>query len=139
MCRKFGFIVVAMVGVFLFASCKKKHNKQEHSVQLTIEEQYNAALDSLPLEEVEELEDIFTLFIASELVDCVGVAPQKCMQVKQSLDAPWELMYSQIEGFEYQPGYEYKLEVRSEVVENPPMDSSGVRVILVKEISKEKK
>ncbi|MHC5309628.1 DUF4377 domain-containing protein [Myroides sp. LJL116] len=136
MLRKFGVIAFMSIGIFLFASCKSDKSKENHSIQTTAEEQYNAALENLPQE---ELQDLFTLFVASELADCVGVAPQKCMQVKQSEDAPWEMMYSSIEGFTYEPGYEYKLEVRSEQVENAPMDASSLRIILVNQISKEKK
>ncbi|MEX0632766.1 DUF4377 domain-containing protein [Serratia ureilytica] len=34
----------------------------------------------------------------SALVDCVGVAPMKCMRVAPLPQQPWELFYTGIEG-----------------------------------------
>ena len=81
-------------------------------------------------------EDAKTLFVGSELVDCVGVAPQKCMQVKESQDGEWTLFYDQIVGFEYEPGFEYELLVTEAEIENPPADSSSIEVTLVEVVSK---
>ncbi len=50
-----------------------------------------------------------TLYVGPELVDCVGVGPQKCMLVKQSPDAEYSYFYNTIAGFEFEPGYEYEL------------------------------
>ena len=41
------------------------------------------------------------LWIGPELVDCEGVAPQKCMQVAESEHGPFEFFYDGIEGFEF--------------------------------------
>ena len=80
-----------------------------------------------------------TMIIASETKDCTGVAPMKCLQVKEKESGNWENFYSNIEGFTYEPGFEYTLKIRTEKIENPPMDGSSIRYILVKEISKVKK
>lgn len=62
------------------------------------------------------------LLVNSALVDCVGVGPMKCMQVRRSAQQPWELFYTGIEGFTFEPGYQYRLKVRVTPVENvPPM------------------
>ena len=74
--------------------------------------------------------------IASKTVDCSGVGKQKCMLVKKGDSSKWEYFYSSIEGFNYQEGFEYILDVKEEKVENPPVDGSSIRYILVKEISK---
>lgn len=74
--------------------------------------------------------------IASQNADCTGVAPQKCLLVKKGNATDWEYFYSNIEGFNYEPGYEYQLEVKEEKRENVPADASSIRYILVKEISK---
>jgi len=74
--------------------------------------------------------------VASQTGDCIGVAPQKCLLVKKGSDADWEFFYSHIEGFNYEPGYEYTLEVKEDKVENVPADGSSIRYVLVKEISK---
>ena len=48
-------------------------------------------------------------------------------------------MYSPIEGFEYEEGYEYVIEVKTENIDNPPIDGSSIKYILTKIISKTKK
>ncbi|MBN2043900.1 MAG: DUF4377 domain-containing protein [Anaerolineales bacterium] len=79
-----------------------------------------------------------SMLIAPDLVDCEGGAgPQKCMQVKFGNDEDWQFFYTQIEGFEYQPGYRYSLLVKQVEVENPPADGSSLRYVLVEVISQE--
>ena len=50
----------------------------------------------------------------------------------------WSFFYDEIEGFDYELGYIYDLKVRKMVVENPPMDGSSIKYILVNVRSKEK-
>ncbi len=77
-----------------------------------------------------------TIYVGPELVDCTGVGPQKCMKVKENPEDEYTLFYDQIEGFNYEQGYEYELVIREEQVENPPADASSIRWILVEEVSK---
>ena len=77
-----------------------------------------------------------TLYVGPYLVDCVGVAPQKSMLVKEKQEEDWTLFYDQIAGFDYEPGYEYALTVKEEKVENPPADASSLRVTLVEVVDK---
>ena len=79
------------------------------------------------------------LTVASEQGNCVGVTPMKCLLIKKEGKTEWEFFYNKIEGFDYEPGYEYILEVKVENVENPAADQSSLKYILVKEISKEQK
>ncbi len=72
-----------------------------------------------------------TIFVAAETAPCTGVAPMDCLQIKESRDAEWQLFYDQIEGFVYEPGFEYELQVREEAIENPPADGSSRKLILV--------
>ena len=51
--------------------------------------------------------------------------------VRESADAPWTRMYSDIAGFDYQPGYLYEIRIREDAVPNPPADGSSVRRTLV--------
>lgn len=74
--------------------------------------------------------------IASQNADCTGVGRQKCLLVKKGDAKDWEYFYSHIEGFNYEPGYEYQLEVKEEKLEDVPADASSVKYVLVKEISK---
>ena len=80
--------------------------------------------------------ETITLYVGPELVDCTGVAPQKCMQVKDSPDGEWQNFYDPIAGFDYEPGYIYELKVEKTVVENPPADASKFTYTLVEIVSK---
>lgn len=79
-----------------------------------------------------------TFYINSKLVDCVGVGPQKCMQVRNSPKSDWTLFYGGIEGFTFVPGYQYKLKVAVTKVKNPPADGSSLNYKLVKMLGKKK-
>lgn len=75
--------------------------------------------------------ELKTLYVGPELVDCVGVGPMQCMQVRENPADPYTLFYQQIEGFTFEPGFEYELLVRVITVENPPADGSSLRYTLV--------
>lgn len=77
-----------------------------------------------------------TLYVAHFRVDCVGVGPMKCLQVRETPEAEWRMFYDRIEGFDYEEGYDYELRVRTEEVENPPADASSIRWILEEVVSK---
>lgn len=77
-----------------------------------------------------------TIYVGPELVDCTGVAPQKCILVKEDPDGEYTLFYDQIEGFNFEEGYEYELVIREEQVENPPADASSIKWSLIEEVSK---
>lgn len=72
--------------------------------------------------------------IADALEDCVGVAPMKCMRIRRADNPEWELFYDNIDGFEWQEGTRYILEVDVIDVENPPADASSKRYVLVKQV-----
>ena len=80
-----------------------------------------------------------TFIVGPETADCTGVAPMKCLQVKEKESDSWQNFYTNIEGFTYEPGYEYVLKVKTEKIENPPMDGSSIKYTLVKQVSKTKK
>ncbi len=79
----------------------------------------------------QESTEPITVFVGPVMVDCEGVAPQKCMLIRESPDEPYGLFYDQIEGFDYKEGQEYELRVMVEEVENPPADASSLRYRLV--------
>ena len=60
--------------------------------------------------------ELKTIYVGPELVDCVGVAPQKCLQVKENPADEYTLFYDQIEGFVYEEGFEYELLILEEKV-----------------------
>lgn len=83
-----------------------------------------------------------TIFwVNSSTVDCVGVGPMKCLQVQQGEvvdEEQWKMFYSGIEGFEFEPGYRYKLLVKTDTLprEQVPADASSIRYTLLEELEK---
>ncbi|HEX3159403.1 MAG TPA: DUF4377 domain-containing protein [Gemmatimonadaceae bacterium] len=74
----------------------------------------------------EPAERVLTLHVAAALAPCTAVAPRECMQVRERPDLPWELFYDTIDGFTYEPGYQYQLRVARRTVPNPPQDVTGL-------------
>lgn len=89
-----------------------------------------------PTETTESGSTEVTLYVAPTLVDCVGVGPQQCLQVKENPEDDYRLFYDQIEGFDFEEGYEYELRVQTEPIENPPADGSAIRWTLIEVVSK---
>ncbi len=77
-----------------------------------------------------------TLFVGPERVACEGEGPQECYQVKETAEGEWQLFYSEIEGFEWEPGYLSELRVNVYQVENPPAGGSSLRYELIEIVSK---
>jgi len=105
-------IILPIVAIFLMIQCKPMSNSTA---------------------------DIKTFIVASQTVDCTVVAPMKCLQVKEKESDSWGNFYSNIEGFTYEPGFEYVLNVKTEKIENPPMDGSSIKYTLIKQVSKTRK
>lgn len=76
-----------------------------------------------------------TLFVGPELVECTGVAPQQCLQVRTDPTTEYTLFYDTIQGFNFEPGYEYELLVQVDTVDNPPADGSSLAYTLVEIVS----
>ncbi len=81
---------------------------------------------------------IKTIYINSKKADCTGVAPMKCLQYREKPDGPWLNWYSDIEGFNYEEGNLYTIEIKETKITNPPADGSSIKWTLVKELQKEK-
>ena len=58
------------------------------------------------------------VIIANHRVNCTGVAPQMCYLVKLNEEDEWQNYYNELEGFEYEEGYEYRVKVKVEPVSN---------------------
>lgn len=75
--------------------------------------------------------DIMEVSVGSELESCVGLYPMMCMVVDGGL------FYDAIDGFDFEPGYEYKLRIERydawPDMEEPPQDAGkyGYRLIEV--------
>lgn len=72
---------------------------------------------------------------------CTGVIIQKCYLIQEGEAIGgngWQLLYDPIEGFDYVEGYIYDLDVTVSEVEDPPMDTSGLKYVLNQVLSKTK-
>ena len=78
------------------------------------------------------------IYVADHLVDCDGAGPQKCMLIKEKIVDDWANFYDQIEGFDYEEGYEYLLNVKIKTIKNPPTDGSSLKYTLVEVFEKKK-
>jgi heat shock protein HslJ len=74
-----------------------------------------------------------TVYVDAQRVPCTGVAPMQCLRVRESTDAPWNLWYGGIDGFDFKPGKPYTLRILETKVENPPADASSIRWKLIRE------
>ena len=75
--------------------------------------------------------DTTRLWIGPERVECEGVAPMMCLQVAESEHGDYQLFYDTIEGFDYEEGTSYVIDVSIAEVENPPADASSLQYTLV--------
>ena len=82
--------------------------------------------------------EIKTLYVNSQLVDCVDVEPRKCMEVRETPMSEWDYFYDDIDGFTFEEGYLYTIRVEITNVPNPPTDASSKRYQLFELIGKEK-
>lgn len=77
--------------------------------------------------------------VKDQRVSCTGVAPMECLEVKIGKDKDWSYFYDEIEGFDYEPGYVYKLKVeRTKRKGNLPADASVYTYKLKKMVCKKK-
>lgn len=93
-----------------------------------------AGCDSDPATVESEVGEV--IFVDSEMVDCVGVGPQKCLRVRSDPDDEWRFFYDTIDGFEFTPGTAYELRVVTREIPDPPEDASSQRYELVEVVEK---
>ncbi len=79
-----------------------------------------------------------TWLVSGNKTDCVGEAPNKCLQVKEEGQKEWTVFYDQIEDFDYEEGFYYRIKVETVEVENPPVDGSSLKYKLLEIIEKSK-
>ena len=71
------------------------------------------------------------LYIAPKKVDCTGTSDQKCFLIRRSQTGNWIMHYQDIEGFDYELGFSYKIKVKKEKIKDSPLDVSTYRYVLV--------
>lgn len=83
-----------------------------------------------------------TYWVNSLNAKCVGVGPMQCLQVQKGEELSagnWQLFYAPIHGFEYVPGYIYKLKVKETQLpaHQVPADKSSIAYELVEVLDKQ--
>ncbi|MBY5957424.1 DUF4377 domain-containing protein [Membranicola marinus] len=86
-------------------------------------------------------ENEFIYWVNSYKVVCTGVGEQMCLQIQRGekvIPGAWENFHNEIQGFDWQPGYTYKLKVRENEIppSQVPADASSIKHTLVEEIQK---
>ncbi|WP_394333290.1 DUF4377 domain-containing protein [Sediminibacterium ginsengisoli] len=79
-----------------------------------------------------------TLYVADKKTGCSFSGSGTCLQVKEKPDAPYSLFYAGIKGFNYEEGYNYKLEVIRPDLVQPLSSQNPYRYYLLRVLSKEK-
>lgn len=79
-----------------------------------------------------------TYRVNSFRVPCTGVAPMECLEIRRGDSDSWQLFYSEIEGFAFEPGYLYRIRVREEKLDptQVPADGSSIKYTLVAVVEK---
>ncbi|MDA3614437.1 META domain-containing protein [Polluticaenibacter yanchengensis] len=79
-----------------------------------------------------------TMYINHQYVNCTGVAPQQCLQVKYNEKDNWQYLYQPIEGFTFEPGNDYEIVVNEKKLckKRIPADGSSKKIKLVKVVNK---
>jgi hypothetical protein len=77
-----------------------------------------------------------TLEVNPKRVPCTGEARTQCLQVRVPPDTAWRRFYDPIEGFAFEEGYRWRLDVERRHVPNPPADGSSLSYRLIRVISK---
>ena len=80
-----------------------------------------------------------TFIVASQLATYTNWAGQTVtsIQVKENPTDPFRILGQEIEGFNYEPGFEFTILVKEYVLANPPWDASNLRYVLKKIVSKQ--
>lgn len=78
------------------------------------------------------------IFVGPTLQDCMGVAPQQCLQIKETVEASYNNFYGSIAGFNFEPNFFYKLKVAVQTLDPAtlPADTSTKKYTLVNILEK---
>ncbi len=89
-----------------------------------------------PAASVAETPRVQRFWILPDTVECQGEMVQRCMQVAQSEDGEYLYFYDAIDGFTFEEGTKYVIDVEITEVEDPPADASSLAYRLVEVIER---
>jgi|WetSurMetagenome_2_1015567.scaffolds.fasta_scaffold396198_1 heat shock protein HslJ len=64
------------------------------------------------------------VYISSDMVDCTGPGPAKCLQIRENKTDPWQPYHGQIIGFKPVPGIAYRLRIKEDTAASPAANGS---------------
>lgn len=76
-----------------------------------------------------------TVYVAPYMTECFGETTQSCMLVKEDPGGEYTFFYDQIEGFDYQEGYEYELRIREEIIDSSTEGGQSVKWVLIEVVN----
>ena len=79
-----------------------------------------------------------TLLVQDHAVECTGVSLQLCLLVKDPSTQQFTYYYGAIEGFVYEWGFIYEIDVEERAVANPLADGSSIQTVLRRVVSKQR-
>ncbi len=120
-----------MLGLFLFLLAAMKTFAKSFTLLLLISLYACKSNEQIPV--------VFK--VNSAKVKCSGVAPANCLQIQKGENInsdTWEMFYSNIEGFKYEPGYIYSISVKEIQlpVDEVPADGSSIKYELIEVLEK---
>jgi len=77
-------------------------------------------------------------FVDANRVPCEGEGVRECLRVRASKTEEWSLFYRTIEGFSFEPGFVYELELEAVPAPNAPADAPTTHLRLIKVLTKTK-
>jgi len=77
-----------------------------------------------------------TIEVDAHRVPCTGEARTRCLRVRVPPDTTWRTWYDPIEGFTFEDGFRWRLEVERRDVPRPPADGSSVAYWLVRVVAR---
>lgn len=77
-----------------------------------------------------------TLYVAEAMAACDAAGKTDCLMVRESLSTDFALFMDDIDGFVYEPGYEYELRVIRTDVERPQAGESAYTWVLLEVVTK---
>jgi heat shock protein HslJ len=84
-------------------------------------------------------EPVETMYVGPQRLPCENpYRNNECLQIRQSFDAEWELYKGNITGLQYEPGYNYQLEVQKDKSSKPDVDAPEIQWVLYRLVSKSK-
>jgi heat shock protein HslJ len=77
-----------------------------------------------------------TIYVASQMVDCEAQSPRTCFLVKENPDEQWRVWNDAIDGFQFEPGFEYELIVSESEIDDPTSAGTAVSWSLTEIVEK---